>query len=66
MRGDMTELEAMEEIDSTSRLALRRETNKRMQKEYDGRSLWYVVGTSIIFEGLVLGLASLIFCRRDF
>ena len=37
-----------------------------MQKEYDGRSLWYVVGTSIIFEGLVLGLASLMFCRRDF
>jgi ABC-type transport system involved in multi-copper enzyme maturation permease subunit len=66
MRGDMTELEAMVEIDSTSHLALRRETNKRMQKEYDGRSLWYVVGTSIIFEGLVLGLASLIFCRRDF
>ena len=66
MRGDMTELEAMVEIDSTSHLALRRETNKRMQKEYDGRSLWYVVGTSIIFEDLVLGLASLIFCRRDF
>lgn len=66
MRGDMSELEDMVEIDSTSHLALRRETNKRMQKEYDGRSLWYVVGTSIIFEGLVLGLASLIFCRRDF
>ena len=66
MRGDMSELEEMEEIDSTSRLALHRETNKRMQEEYDGRSLWYVVGTSVIFECFVLGLASLIFCRRDF
>ena len=66
MRGDMTELEEMEELDPTSHKALSRESNRRMQDEYEGRSLWYVVGTSIIFEVLVLGIASLIFCRRDF
>ena len=66
MRGDMSELEEMVEIDSTSRLAIHRETNNRIQKEYEGRSLWYIVGTSVIFEGLILGIASLIFCRRDF
>jgi len=65
-RGDMSELEEMEEFEPTSYEALDRESNRRLQDEYDGRSLWYVIGTSIIFEGLVLGLASLIFCRRDF
>jgi ABC-type transport system involved in multi-copper enzyme maturation permease subunit len=66
MRGDMSELEEMEDFEPTSHQALRRESNRRLQDEYDGRSLWYVIGTSIIFEGLILGLASLIFCRRDF
>jgi len=65
-RGDMSELEEMEEFEPTSHKALSRETDRRLQDEYDGRSLWYVIGTSIIFEGLILGLASLIFCRRDF
>jgi hypothetical protein len=66
MRGDMSELEEMEDFEPTSYDALSRESNRRLQDEYDGRSLWYIIGTSIIFEGLVLGLASLIFCRRDF
>jgi CHASE3 domain sensor protein len=66
MRGDMSELEEMEDFEPTSHQALHRESNRRLQDEYDGRSLWYVIGTSVIFEGLVLGLASLIFCRRDF
>ncbi|CAN5726045.1 hypothetical protein BH11PLA1_BH11PLA1_05460 [soil metagenome] len=30
------------------------------------RSLWFVVGTSIAFEMVVLGAAAWIFCRRDF
>ncbi|MBC8202677.1 MAG: ABC transporter permease subunit [Planctomycetes bacterium] len=66
MRGDMSELEEVEEIDPTNHWAVQRETEKRVQDEYDGRSLWYVIGTSLIFEGFILGLASLIFCRRDF
>jgi hypothetical protein len=30
------------------------------------RSEWWIVGTSLAFEGVVLGLAAWIFCRRDF
>lgn len=66
LRGDMRELEEIEEFEPTSHQALARETNRRMQDEYEGRSLWYIVGTSVLFECLVLGLASMIFCRRDF
>jgi len=31
-----------------------------------GRSLFWVLGTSLIFEGVLLGLAAFIFVRRDF
>ena len=30
------------------------------------RSVFWIVGTSLLFEGVVLGLAGLLFCRRDF
>lgn len=66
MRGDMREFEEVEEIDPTTRWAVERETMRRMQDEYKTHSLWYVVGTSVLFEGLILGLASLLFCRKDF
>jgi ABC-type transport system involved in multi-copper enzyme maturation permease subunit len=66
IRGDMSELEEIEEFEPTSHKALHRESNRRLQDEYDERSLWYVIGTSIIFECVILGLASLIFCRKDF
>lgn len=66
MRGDMEQLEIVEEIDPTNHEALQRETRRRFQEEYDDRPLWYVIGTSIIFEGLILGLSTLIFCKQDF
>ncbi len=66
MRGDMEQLEIVEEIDPTNHEALQRETRRRVQEEYDDRPLWYVIGTSIIFEGLILGLSTLIFCKQDF
>ncbi|HMN40035.1 MAG TPA: ABC transporter permease [Phycisphaerales bacterium] len=31
-----------------------------------GRSLWWVLGTSLGFEAVVLGIAAGVFCRRDF
>jgi ABC-2 type transport system permease protein len=43
-----------------------REAMQRMQEEYQQRSLWYVVGTSLVFEGVVLALACWIFARRDY
>jgi hypothetical protein len=30
------------------------------------RPLWWVVGTSLLFEGLVVGIAAVVFVRRDF
>jgi ABC-type transport system involved in multi-copper enzyme maturation permease subunit len=66
--GDMRSVEGseVEEIDGTTRGARERETKRRMQEAYESNSLFYVVGTSLLFEGFVLGLASLYFCRKDF
>ena len=66
--GDMRSVEGseVEEIDRTTRGARERETKRRMQETYESNSLFYVVGTSLLFEGFVLGLASLYFCRKDF
>lgn len=68
MNGDMEAFvnEDMEEFDPTTRGARERETMRRMRDDYETRSLFYVLGTSLLFEGFVLGLASLYFCRKDF
>jgi len=37
------------------------------QIELDRRhSVWWIVGTSLMFEGAMVGLAAWIFCRRDY
>ncbi len=67
LSGDMEFAETdMEEIDPTTRNARERETMKRMRDDYETRSLWYILGTSLMFEFCVLGLASWYFCRKDF
>jgi ABC-type transport system involved in multi-copper enzyme maturation permease subunit len=68
MNGDMRSIEnvEVEEFDRTTNGARERETNRRMQEEYESNSLWYIVGTSLLFEGFILGLASWYFCRKDF
>jgi ABC-type transport system involved in multi-copper enzyme maturation permease subunit len=74
MAGDMRSIEGGEDEvpyphpdpDGPARAARERETMRRMVDEYDSNSLWYVVGTSLLFEGVILGLASLYFCRKDF
>jgi ABC-type transport system involved in multi-copper enzyme maturation permease subunit len=43
-----------------------RETQRRMEESYVVRPVWYVVGTSLIFELVVLSGACVIFVRRDF
>jgi len=35
------------------------------EREYS-ESLWWILGTSFLFEAVVLGLAAWLFCRRDF
>jgi hypothetical protein len=66
MRGDMQGLEEVEEFDPTTYGARKRETNRRLDEDYSEKSLWYVVGTSLLFEGFVLALASWYVCKKDF
>jgi len=42
------------------------EAQMAAQDAIGNRPLWWVLGTSFIFEAIVLGLAALIFKRRDF
>jgi len=39
---------------------------KRMEESYQERTPWFIIGTSLAFEAVVLGLACFIFVRRDF
>ena len=68
LNGDMRafDTENMEEFDPTTSGARDRETNRRIREDYESRSLWYVLGTSLLFEGCVLGIAAWYFCRKDF
>ncbi len=44
-----------------------RDRMQRMQEEYNQRTTWwYIVGTSLLFELVVLALAAWIFVRRDY
>ena len=46
--------------------SLENQSQQRMVEEYESRSSWYVIGTSLAFEFVVLSIACLIFCRRDY
>lgn len=43
-----------------------RELNRRILARIDARSATWVIGTSLLFEAVVLGIATVIFARRDF
>jgi hypothetical protein len=62
----MQELEEVDEFDPTTYAARERETMRRLDEDYSERSLWYVVGTSLLFEGLILTLAAWYVCKKDF
>ena len=36
------------------------------QEALNQRPLWWIIGTSLGFEAVILGIACWIFCRRDF
>ncbi len=71
----MADLEAMSEanpdrletsIDEEGDLTLdQSEVELRAQEAMRSRSVWWVLGTSLIFECLVLGGAVFVFARRD-
>ena len=42
------------------------ELRQNITRRYRQRSVWWVLGTSFIFEGIILALCCLIFARRDF
>jgi ABC-type transport system involved in multi-copper enzyme maturation permease subunit len=48
------------------RQSRQREAAREMAETLRGRSIWWIVGTSLGFEAIVLAGAALIFCRRDF
>ena len=63
MRGEMEEVE---EFDPASNRAREQETQRRLAEDYGERSLWYVVGTSLLFEAVIVSIALWLFRRRDF
>ena len=42
------------------------ELGNRVTEEWNSRSVFWILGTSLIFEFFILSIASWIFCRRDF
>lgn len=66
MRGDMQEIAEVDDLDPTTFGARKRESMRRVDDDYSERSLWYVVGTSLLFEGLILTLAAWYVCKKDF
>lgn len=61
--------ESEEEFDKEGRPKNRAFTTADVQKldqTMRSRSLWWVIGTSLAFEAVVLLLAAWVFCRRDF
>ncbi|MCH7573378.1 MAG: ABC transporter permease [Planctomycetes bacterium] len=44
----------------------RQNADRMVREVIEGYSLWYVLGTSLLFEFIILALAAWIFCRRDF
>ncbi|MHC4428483.1 MAG: hypothetical protein ACYS0D_07740 [Planctomycetota bacterium] len=51
---------------STRDTSTDRELQRRLTEELYSRSLWYVLGTSLLFEVVVLAGACTVFVRRDF
>ncbi len=42
------------------------EMTRRIEADLDATSPWYIIGTSLLFEALVLTAACVVFIRRDF
>ncbi len=62
MRGDMTGLGTSALIPDPVDV----EVTRRLEEKLDSYSGWYIIGTSLAFEAVVLALACVIFIRRDF
>lgn len=61
--------EAMPSVQGDAELGVRvddREVQRELLRKQRSRSAWWIVGTSLVFEGLVLAIACLVFWRRDY
>jgi ABC-type transport system involved in multi-copper enzyme maturation permease subunit len=43
-----------------------RKLQQRIDGEFKKRSVWWVLGTSLLFEAVILAIACIVFVRRDF
>ncbi len=43
-----------------------REVERRLEEDYASKSTWYITGSSLAFEAVVLALACFVFVRRDY
>ncbi len=62
MRGDMTGQGTSSLMPDPTDV----EMTRRLEKNLDAYSGWYIIGTSLAFEALVLAAACIIFVRRDY
>lgn len=64
-----TGFEAMPSVQGDAELGVRvddREVQRELLRKQRARSAWWIVGTSLLFEGLVLTIACVVFWRRDY
>jgi ABC-type transport system involved in multi-copper enzyme maturation permease subunit len=54
------------DTDDFGRLAGSTEVSERVYEELTGRRVSWIIGSSLGFEAVVLGLAAWVFCRRDY
>ncbi len=64
LQGDEQPVQ-MDSDDEDVRVDMRK-VGERVQEKLRARPVAWVIGTSLAFEALVLGIAAWIFCRRDF
>lgn len=62
MRGDMTGQRTSSLMPDPTDV----EVTYRLEKKLDAYSGWYIIGTSLAFEALVLAAACIVFVRRDY
>ena len=44
----------------------RGEFQRAVREDEQSHSIWWILGTSVVFEGIILGLATVVFVRRDY
>jgi ABC-type transport system involved in multi-copper enzyme maturation permease subunit len=66
--GEDVDLDTETELKGGGMMSMeeRRELTRRIEDRLDGRSVWWVLGTSVAFVAVVLTITCVLFRRRDF